>query len=353
MHADVEAGETPLAYLNSMCSVVSSSIIDFGEAIGFIIRSTNVRNSFEWHWPLQRMADKIFHHRKKIVVSAEWKFNPHTHIYAVSEGVAKILDNFAFIGLPAYEARNPLIIPLAGHELGHSLWRDHEMDDNLYLKVRDVCKSKFATQPSPPHDDVISAFSDKYCKRQIQEMYCDFLGVRLFGISFLHAFQYFVRDIVPAARADYPTPIERATYISWYATRLELSVPGDYIASFEETEVDGVVQEQGVRSIDRLCIGEAREDFKEEIADAIDNVAEDVLLPDVDVVSSILKDFSLGRPSASPGLFSEVIEAGWLFYLSDPGMSGEKFSNISNCLLKTVEVWELKERRALYRRGKK
>jgi hypothetical protein len=37
--------------------------------------------------------------------------------------VFKDLPDLMFIGLPACEADNALIVPLTGHELGHSLWR--------------------------------------------------------------------------------------------------------------------------------------------------------------------------------------------------------------------------------------
>src|SRR4051812_25114337 len=47
---------------------------------------------------------------------------PFTYPFVFSE-----LPNFVLIGLPASESDNPLIIPLAGHELGHSVWKIYDL----------------------------------------------------------------------------------------------------------------------------------------------------------------------------------------------------------------------------------
>ena len=44
-------------------------------------------------------------------------------------GSVNNLPGFVFIGLPAPESANPFLIPLGGHELGHSAWTQFVIND--------------------------------------------------------------------------------------------------------------------------------------------------------------------------------------------------------------------------------
>lgn len=82
--------------------------------LGNILRSTDIRNSFEVYRPLLNLFRKLIGPEIILILSSEWDYSPFV--------LNQILEmpNVAMIGLPASEAGNPLLIPLAGHELGHT-----------------------------------------------------------------------------------------------------------------------------------------------------------------------------------------------------------------------------------------
>ena len=81
--------------------------------LGFIVRSTSVRNSFEVFWPLLRLARQVLQTDAKLILSSEWLYSP---FYRPSAD----LSDYVLLGFPASESSNPLLVPLAGHELGHT-----------------------------------------------------------------------------------------------------------------------------------------------------------------------------------------------------------------------------------------
>ena len=105
------------------CGLALGALFDYLPLLGFVRRSTNVRNAFEVFGPLLRLARDVLEpsvpkpdRKARLVLSSEWDYSPF--IYPdVPE-----LPGFVLIGLPAPESSNPLLVPLAGHELGHSLW---------------------------------------------------------------------------------------------------------------------------------------------------------------------------------------------------------------------------------------
>ena len=65
----------------------------------------------------------------RLILSSEWTYQPQ--VYPEKD----FLPSYVLIGLPAPESSNPLLLPLAGHELGHSLWRANNVGDELNLSV--------------------------------------------------------------------------------------------------------------------------------------------------------------------------------------------------------------------------
>jgi len=66
----------------------------------------------------------------KLIVSSEWEFSPF--VYRSITG----FPGFVLIGLPATESSNPLVIPLAGHELGHSVWERNKLAGYFNSRIR-------------------------------------------------------------------------------------------------------------------------------------------------------------------------------------------------------------------------
>jgi hypothetical protein len=100
------------------CAHANTDISRYYHILGFILRSTNVRNAFEIYDPLLNLCKTIYGNSAKLIISSEWDFSPFTY-----PAVTVDLPDLMFIGLPSTEAGNSLLVPLSGHELGHSVWR--------------------------------------------------------------------------------------------------------------------------------------------------------------------------------------------------------------------------------------
>jgi hypothetical protein len=96
------------------CAHINVMIKKFLPLLGFVLRSTNVRNSFELADPITRLACHLLSRDVVFVLSSEWEFSPLTYSLSFEE-----LHDVIFLGLPSFESSNALIIPLAGHEFGH------------------------------------------------------------------------------------------------------------------------------------------------------------------------------------------------------------------------------------------
>src|ERR1700746_1884954 len=95
------------------CAHANARVSKYYPVLGFILRSTNIRNAFEIYSPLLQVCRTIYGPEAKLIVSSEWIFSPFTY-----PAVTDDLPHLMFIGLPSSEAGNSLIVPLTGHELG-------------------------------------------------------------------------------------------------------------------------------------------------------------------------------------------------------------------------------------------
>src|SRR6266436_8682470 len=100
--------------ISQLADHVNVKIYQVLPVLGFILRSTNIRNAFEILDPLQSLALSTLQGRPHLLLSSEWDFVPFAYPQSLDD-----LRNFVLIGLPASEAASALLVPLAGHELGH------------------------------------------------------------------------------------------------------------------------------------------------------------------------------------------------------------------------------------------
>ena len=102
---------------------VNITLARVSKIAGIISRAANVRSPFEFYKPLIALCRTLVDAEARLILSAEFDFIPFTYPLSSSE-----LPGFIIIGLPISEAENVLVFPLAGHELGHSVWRRFEID---------------------------------------------------------------------------------------------------------------------------------------------------------------------------------------------------------------------------------
>ena len=131
------------------CSEAFIQIYNYHPLLGFILRSTNIRNSFEVYKPLLNISRQILGTDTKLILSSEWEFSPFV-FNPISD-----LPSFVLMGLPACESGNPLLTPLAGHELGHTTWQKQ----NLRASSRQDLSSQFIRSWKTP-GRLISPFLD-------------------------------------------------------------------------------------------------------------------------------------------------------------------------------------------------
>jgi len=112
---DMLGADSDLNTVNQVCQQQLTDLWDYLPFLGFILRSTNVRNAFEIYTPLERLAWRVLGPDAQLLLSSEWDYSPFVYTQD------PLLPGFVFIGIPAHESSNPLVAPLAGHEMGHAL----------------------------------------------------------------------------------------------------------------------------------------------------------------------------------------------------------------------------------------
>jgi len=234
--------------IRSNCVRSTSDIADTLEFLGFIVNSTSIRNSFEVHKSLLDIAKSLVHPQIKLLLSFEWDYVPFTYPLNFP-----YLSDFVVIGLPASEASNALILPAAGHELGHSIWRNERMTQVLKQAIQDTVKETIVDRHWGDFlnhidaniirkpDDLDSLMGKDYWARaynwslsQIEETFCDFVGLNIFGSAYLHAFSYLLAPRFGNIRAEvYPDLKTRARNIERAASKLHISALPEFVDRFD------------------------------------------------------------------------------------------------------------------------
>jgi hypothetical protein len=218
------------AIVRQTCSLDLQHQFTYLPLLGFILRSTNVRNAFEVFRPLLRLAGDIREpgvaknaRKTELVLSSEWDYSPFVYREMPE------LPGFVMIGIPSPESANPLLVPLAGHELGHSVWRkdNPSLQTTWEPRVRQAVLAEVAARWSTfsaafnltitqaqlaSNVGAMAAWLPSFnlALRQVEETFCDFLGLRIFGWAYLEAFSYLLSPGSPGARpTTYPAMPDR------------------------------------------------------------------------------------------------------------------------------------------------
>ena len=142
---------------------------------------------------------------------SEWEYSPFVYLPTHD------LPECVLIGVPAFESANPLVVSLAGHELGHNVWNDHDLGS----KFGSVLRNEVLAAIKGPFWAEFSNYCQRannanlttdmfvqqawlptfaYAKRQLEEVFCDMMGLRLFAEAYLHAFAYLLSPCLPGER---------------------------------------------------------------------------------------------------------------------------------------------------------
>jgi len=328
--------------------------------LGFIVRSTHVRNSFEIFWPLLRLARQVLGDDVKLILSSEWWFSPHVY------RPASELPDYVLLGFPASESSNPLLIPLAGHEFGHTTWQRHSLREKYAGKIQDRLldaadsRSKdyldqFGSGPERRVLAIDNLYPALECAlRQAEETFCDFFGVRLFGIAYLHAFAYLVTPGGTTRDANYPSLNVRIANLEKVARHMKFSPPASYSNWFRND-----VNRFGVK--DQFLVDladEAATHIADELLNEALDIAHKASVPTCTQsrLDKVKKAFSILTPATGIGDLVSIFTAAWEMYYqkelwrdvvrkeAEDERESLRLSILNELVLKSIEIAEYEQR---------
>lgn len=320
------------AIRNQMC------ILELGKAseslllMGFLLRSTNVRNPFEAFRPLLRLARQVLaqlgvpRDDVRLLLSSEWQASPFVF------QSKQFLENFVLIGMPAAESSNPLLLPLAGHELGHTVWEKGDLGTDFRARAADqsvdAVLNEWARfgQLFPDYAgkafDRDSALKDLFVMEvvnqgrilascQIEETFCDFFGLAVFGEGYLYAFAYLV---APGTGdyydPDYPNLSDRVENLMFAASQLSIEIPLGYQDWFEDQLVKLPSKEQAFACrIAHSCVQHCRADVLDKARSILRDCG--LVVPTRAESDRIRKRFDYLIPADNAASLADLVNAGW------------------------------------------
>jgi len=355
--------------INQRCAIELNQAIGSMPIMGCLLRSTNVRNAFEIFRPLHRLSQNLLaavHVNPadvKLILSSEWDYSPF--IYQT----IPYLSGYVIVGIPSTESSNPLIFPLAGHELGHTVWAEANLSqkfeplvagkltEQLLLHWDDFVAIQpiYASKPKPATvSDILSDMTlvellEDFCYyslMQVEETFCDFLGLRIFGEGYLYAFAYLISPSWGEYRSfEYPNYRARAENLTKAASIFGLESPANYIEWFDDLLAQGTPLEDFLLKLSDNCLPELITILADEVSLIISNSS--IILPDKDEQYNIKNRLNLGIPAENIKCLADIINAGWIAhndvaFLENIVESGErKHSMLRDLLLKSVEILDV------------
>lgn len=346
--------------VDRQCLMLLDKVGNFTEILGFILRSTNVRNPFELHYVVKKLVRQALGEEVSLLISSEWAYVPFTYPMSVDQ-----LPEAILIGTPAPESGNPLLIPLAGHEVGHSAWRVYACTPLYENTASEMVKIQLEESPNArrklldaaplgelEEDRVINECADHVMK-QLEEVFCDLFGLYLFGHAFVAAFDYLMGPGGHDRHLDYPSDGQRMSIMAKAAEILEIAL-------------DQTMLERWTSASPRHHDRSTAEIVDAVVLKMIPKVQADLFLnlkgrglkvPNSTNVERVREAFARGEPCPERIELGEIISAGWLrlLELDDIEFDHEDEENnrlkrdksykvLADLVLKTVEVAEYQDR---------
>ena len=214
----------------------------------------------------------------------------------------------------------------------------------------------------------------EWAKKQSEEYFCDFFGIRLFGEAFLHAFSYLLSPGMHGERPVYYPNFERRVKAQTEAAEAYgVRIPPDYTTAFEnltepsDTEAHkkfllGLADFAADHLISKLIqhaesflssptirpwkvpnpkFGNLQKDGSQEPKEIPNPTVEDD-------IRRMQNDFLSVAPAGKSGGISILVNAAWKTLQSEKNLAGigadEKEAVLHELLLKSIEVFEYETR---------
>lgn len=352
------------ATVRQHCTLALQLLFVYLPILGLILRSTNVRNTFETFRPLQALVRSVLDGttaKTRLVLSSEWNYSPQ-----MFDEFHHHLSDFVFIGFPACESGNPMLVPLAGHELAHLLWRKQDLEatfkptvtSDILRAIRGSWAQYKATFGLSQNETDLAI--DMYLVRtwepivtmalsQAEETFCDFVGVRIFGQAYLQAFAYLISPSIGGERpVAYPNLRVRVENLAKVASQYGVSVPAEYAASFDDESPPSLDSKEALRL-------EIADQVLVNLIPALAKKADELLAPRIEMpseeeVTRIYGRFLLVVPAENCKSLADILNAGWRaisnpdFWKNDSQVRTKKDSIIKELVVKTIELFYIEQK---------
>lgn len=342
------------------CAHANARISRYYTVLGFIIRSTNVRNAFEIYNPLLQLCRAMYGNDAKLIVSSEWGFSPFTY-----PAVTDDLPHLMFIGLPSTEASNSLIIPLAGHEIGHSIWRKKKNRSSAIANLDKILQKYLVDSYvlnwksfqsifniNSNSSDLLSDLflrniwtqSYKLAARQIEELFCDIIGIRIFGEGFLYSFLYLISPNIGDRAPHYPSLASRVGVLLDASKKFSVDTPDEFESYFFDPPKRLPSGDEFVLRMADLASQAMTAELIESVRLLIDTCS--LPVPSNAERDRIVKQFCALSPASSTKTLGDIVNAGWKLRLDWSLWAKFNFNDqsrldiLNDLVFKTMEVME-------------
>jgi len=348
-------GDVPLtldAIVDRICAEAMFLVGRYTEILGFILRSTNVRNAFEVQFPLKRLVEQVISPEARLIMSSEWNFVPFTYPMTLD-----FLPDFVLVGAPAPESGNVLLFPLAGHEIGHSAWRKHDIKSQIQPAVTRAIAQAIDADPDAKKrvlanmarfGDGLQALQNTallMALKQVEEVFCDLFGLYVFGQSYVYAYEYFLAPGGGTRSPFYPSSVDRVGYLLRGAKRLDLDLEADLFTRWGQSQPRAGVDIDALAFSDAAVATVFPDLMKLTFALLMDKA---VPVNREAVLVRVMDAFERHVPDDSGASFPEIVTAGWRYLRAKGGLSlasdRPEYEMLGELMLKSIEVGEYRIR---------
>lgn len=341
--------------VDGVCAEVSMTVSKYTAILGFILRSTNVRNAFEVQYPLKRLVAQVISPETKLIMSSEWDFVPFTYPMTLD-----LLPDFVLVGAPATESANVLLFPLAGHEIGHSTWKKHDINGQLQTLVtraiaraieddavaRDRALQRIAQRSQGGLPDLQNGALATALK-QLEEIFCDLFGLYVFGPAYAYAFEYFLAPGGGARSPFYPNSSDRVAFMMQAAKAWAIDCDAGLFDRWKPSSPRAGIDMDVLSFADR-----ATTEVFPELMKLTFQLLQDagVAQPRAEAVVRVEAAFNRRVPDDGDATFPEIVTAGWRYLRERGGLAGDEdqanYHMLGELMLKSIEVAEFRARLA-------
>jgi len=294
-------------------------------------------------------------------LSSEWENSPFIYTEI------SILPAFVLIGLPAQESENPLLLSLAGHELGHSVWKANNIESQYMTQVLDKIIHEIKTTywdrykeiyPQVKKETLTDLFARstwmpvyRFAIRQMEEIFCDLIGLRIFAESYLYAIGYLLAPCLSGPRSyHYPNTKRRISHLEEGVRKFKVNIPREFLDIFEDNDEPS---ESTIKLLVELA-DVTSASLVPKLIEAVEHITDEKNVPErsnEEVEKFINSCFENLVPISNAKTISDILNAAWLcshnerMWKKNPAIKAEDRSRLLNDLvLKSIEVFEIEKR---------